>query len=173
MAHDRPRAAPPRRVGVMPPRFPPNLLDRSAPESARLLALSYLDQIDKTERRLADPRDLEALHDFRVGLRRLRSELSAYQAQLEDSVSPEMRRRVKKLARATNESRDVEVQLEWLAKQLERLEPEEIPGFYWLVGRLEDRKQETHDRVIAEVARKYQRVATKLRRALGVLRIEL
>ena len=128
----------------MPHRFPPNLLDRSAPESARLLALSYLDQIDRTERRLADPQDAEALHDFRVGLRRLRSELGAYRAQLEDSVSPQMRRRVKKLARATNESRDVEVQLDWLGKQLERLGPEEVPGFYWLVGRLEDRKQGTH-----------------------------
>jgi len=157
----------------MAPRFPPNLLDRSAPESARLLALSYLDQIDRTERRLADPKDLEALHDFRVGLRGLRSELSAYQAQMEDSVTPGMRRRVKRLARATNESRDVEVQLDWLAKQLERLAPEEVAGFYWLVGRLEARKQETHAQVVAEVARKYQRVATKLRRALGVLRIEL
>jgi CHAD domain-containing protein len=157
----------------MAPRLPPNLLDRSAPESARLLALSHLDGIDKTAARLADPRDPEALHDFRVGLRRLRSTLKAYKVQLEDSVTPKMRRQVGKLARATNEGRDVEVQLEWLGKQLERLGPDEVAGFYWLVGRLEHLKQESREQVNTGVARKYGKTAAKLRRALGVLRIEL
>ena len=157
----------------MPPRLPPNLLDRSAQESARLLALNYLDQIDRAERRLATPSDKEALHDFRVGLRRLRSSLSAYRTELEDSVTPSMRRRVRDLARATSEGRDAEVQLEWLGKQAERLAAEDVPGFFWLVGRLEDRKQATLDQTTAEVSRKYHKPAGKLRRALGVLTIEL
>ena len=92
----------------MPARLPPNLLDRSAEESARLLALSYLDQIDRAERRLANPSDREALHDFRVGLRRLRSTLSSYRVQLQDSITPSMRRRIRDLARATNAGRDTE-----------------------------------------------------------------
>src|SRR3954463_13899901 len=157
----------------MPARLPPNLLDRSAEESARLLALSYLDQCDRAERRLSHPGDREALHDFRVGLRRLRSTLSAYRVQLEGSVTPPGRRRVRDLGRATNAGRDTEVQLEWLSKQTERLDPEDIPGFYWMIGRLEDRKEELLDSVTARVARKYQKTALKLRRTLGVLHIEL
>src|SRR4051794_5127889 len=157
----------------MPARLPPNLLDRSAEESARLLALSYLDQSDRAERRLAHPGDREALHDFRVGLRRLRSTLSAYRVQLADSVTPPVRRRIRDLARATNAGRDTEVQLEWLSQQMERLEPQDLPGFYWMVGRLEDRKEELLDQVTAKVARKYQKLSAKLRRALGVLHIEL
>ena len=84
-----------------------------------------------------------------------------------------MRRRLRDLARATNDGRDVEVQLAWLGKQSPLLGPDDIPGFYWLVGRLEDRKQKTHDRAVADVARRYDKVAATLRRALGILRIEL
>ena len=84
-----------------------------------------------------------------------------------------MRRRLRDLARATNDGRDVEVQLAWLGKQTQLLGPDDIPGFYWLVGRLEDRKQKTHDRAVADVARRYEKTALRLRRALGILRIEL
>ena len=49
------------------------LLPRPPEEGARRLALSYLDQAARARPRLADPADAEALHDFRVGLRRLRS----------------------------------------------------------------------------------------------------
>ena len=158
---------------AMPPRLPSDLLDRSAPEASRLLALSYLDGIDQARTRLDKPLDQEALHDFRVAIRRLRSAVRAYRSELDSSVSGKMRRRLRRLARATNDGRDVEVQLDWLAKQTGRLSPDDVPGFYWLVGRLEDRKQKTHDRTIADVARRYDKAGGKLRRGLGVLRIEL
>jgi len=157
----------------MPPRLPSNLLDRSAQESSRLLSLSYLDQIDSAHVRLGDQLDQEALHDFRVGIRRLRSAIRAYRAELEGSVTGKMRRRLRNLARATNDGRDVEVQLAWLGKQAQLLRPDDLPGFYWLVGRLEDRKQKTHDRAVADVARRYEKASLRFRRALGILRIEL
>jgi CHAD domain-containing protein len=157
----------------MPPRLPSDLLDRSAQEASRLLALSYLDSIDQARTRLDNPLDQEALHDFRVAIRRLRSAVRAYRSELDSSVSGKMRRRLRALARATNDGRDAEVQLAWLAKQTGRLAPDEVAGFYWLVGRLEDRKQKTHDRAIADVARRYDKAGGKLRRALGILRIEL
>jgi CHAD domain-containing protein len=157
----------------MPARLPPDLLDRSAQEAVRLLALSYLDAIDDARDRLGDALDQDALHDFRVGVRRLRSAIRAYRSELAGSVSGKMRRRLRNLARATNDGRDVEVQLAWLGKQAELLGPEDAPGFFWLVGRLEDRKQKTHDRAVADVARRYENVAEKLRGALGILRIEL
>jgi CHAD domain-containing protein len=154
-------------------RLPFDLLDRSAEESSRLLALHYLDQIDRAHRKLHDAHESEALHDFRVGLRRLRSCFRAYRAQLEDSVTGKMRDQLRALTQATNAGRDAEVQLDWLGKQSGRLEQEDIPAFFWLAGRLEDRKQETHDQATADVAKKYQKLSAKLRRALGVLRIEL
>jgi len=157
----------------MPPRLPSNLLDRSAQEASRLLSLSYLDQIDTAHARLGDQLDQDALHDFRVGIRRLRSAIRAYRRELEGSINGRMRRRLRNLARATNDGRDVEVQLAWLGKQSQLLGPDDIPGFYWLVGRLEDRKQKIQDRAVADVARRYEKVAATLRRALGILRIEL
>jgi CHAD domain-containing protein len=157
----------------MPARLPSDLLDRSAQESSRLLALTYLDQIDRARARLGDTLDQDALHDFRVGVRRLRSAIRAYRGDLKGSVSGKMRRRLRDLARATNDRRDVEVQLAWLGKQSGHLGPDDVPGFFWLAGRLEDRKQKTYDRAIADVARRYEKAAAKLRRALGILRIEL
>lgn len=157
----------------MPARLPPDLLERSAQESSRLLALNQLETIDSARDRLGDSLDQEALHDFRVGIRRLRSTIKAYRKELAGSVGGKMRRRLRDLARATNDGRDVEVQLDWLKRQATHLAPDELPGFFWLVGRLEDRKQRTHDRAVADVARRYGKVADKLRKALGVLRIEL
>src|SRR4026207_1998015 len=98
-------------------RLPPDLLSRSAEEGARLVALAYLDEIARAERRLADAQDPEALHDFRVGLRRLRTSLRAYRSSLKGSVSKKMRRRLRDLTLATNAGRDSEVQLEWLRER--------------------------------------------------------
>jgi CHAD domain-containing protein len=158
---------------VRPARLPSDLLDRSAPEASRLLALSYLDQIDAAHGRLGDALDQQALHDFRVGLRRLRSAIRAYKAELAGSIGGKTRRQLRDLARATNDGRDVEVQLLWLAKQPERLGPDDLPGFFWLVGRLDDQKQTTYDRAISGVARQYQKVPGKLRKSLGILRLDL
>ena len=157
----------------MPARRPSDLLSRSAQEASRLLALSCLDRIDRARARLGDSLDREALHDFRVGLRRLRSAIRAYRAELEGSIRGRMRQQLRDLARATNEGRDVEVQLAWLEQQAERLGPEDVRGFFWLVGRLEERKQRIRDRAIGPVARQYEKIAGKLRKTLGTLRIEL
>lgn len=156
----------------MPARLPSDLLDRSAPEAVRVLGLSYLDQIDQARLRLSDALDQEALHDFRVGLRRLRSSIRAYRGELKGSVPNKTRRQLRNLGRATNKGRDVEVQLTWLGKQVERLGNEDVRGFFWLAGRLEERKQKTHDRAVG-VARQYEKIGGKLRKALSVLRIDL
>lgn len=157
----------------MPARLPSDLLNRPAQESSRLLALSQLDQIDRAQRRLSRSQDREALHDFRVGLRRLRCSLRAYRVQLKGSVTGRMRTQIRQVARSTNDSRDTEVQLAWLRSQAEHLGAEETPGLFWLAGRLEGGKQEMHDQDTSEVARRYTRVSAKFRRALGILRIEL
>jgi CHAD domain-containing protein len=157
----------------MTARLPADLLDRPADEASRLLALTYLDEIGLAERRLADPLDTEALHDFRVALRRLRSCARAYRSELKGSISKRMRRRLRKLTLATNAGRDAEVQLGWLRGQSGRLGPAHTEGLAWLIGRLEGRKSETVDAVTVEVGRRFAKVAAAFRPRLAVLRIEV
>ena len=157
----------------MTARLPPDLLSRSAEEASRLLALNYLDEISRAEARLADPSETEALHDFRVGLRRLRSSIRAYRAQLKGSVSKRMRRRLRSLTLATNAGRDTEVQLAWLRQQAEHMAADETEGLAWMIGRLEGRKSEALDTVTAGAARRFIKTATKLRPRLGTFRIEV
>ena len=118
-------------------RLPSDLMARSADEAARILALSYLRQIEQARTRLEDPEDREALHDFRVGIRRLRSCIRAYRPQLKRSLNQKSEQSLRKLMRATNAGRDTEVQLTWLRNQGERLQSEDTQGLFWLIGRLE------------------------------------
>jgi CHAD domain-containing protein len=154
-------------------RLPADLLRRSAQEGSRLLALGYLEEIGWAQRRLADPQDSEALHDFRVGLRRLRSCTRAYRPQLKDSVSKKIRRELGDLTSATNPGRDTEVKLAWLNQQAERLGPGESEGLGWLIGRLEGRRYEALERVTGDVARRFLKLATRLRRRLGTFQVEV
>jgi CHAD domain-containing protein len=154
-------------------RLPADLFRRSAQEGARLVALAYLDEIDWAQRRLADPHDVEALHDFRVGLRRLRSCTRAYRSQLKGSVSKKIRRELRDLTSATNPGRDTEVKLAWLHGQAERLGAGESEGLGWLIGRLEGRQYEAFEQVTGEVARRFSKLASRLRRRLGTFQVQV
>jgi CHAD domain-containing protein len=157
----------------MTSRLPSDLLERTAEESARVLALRYLDEIDGAQRRLSDPQDREALHDFRVGLRRLRSCLRAYRRQFKGSVTRKIREKLRDLMQSTNSGRDAEVQLAWLRKQGEGLGAQDIPGFFWLMGSLEARKGQLLQQDTAALVRRYSRYAALLRERLGILRIRI
>jgi len=152
-------------------RLPPDLLSRSAEEGARLVALAYLDEIARAERRLADAQDPEALHDLRVGLRRLRTSLRAYRSSLKGSVSKKMRHRLRDLTLATNAGRDSEVQLEWLRQRAGQLAPGETEGLAWLVGRLEERQFDARAKVTTGVAARFVKLATKLRPRLETVQL--
>ena len=143
-------------------RLPTDLLRRSPQEASRLLLLSYLDEIGRARARLNDPADLEALHDFRVGLRRLRSCVRACRPYLKGSVSGKIRNRLRSLTQETNAGRDTEVQLAWLRDQVPTLGPGEAEGLGWLVGRLEGRRS-VLQRTRAQVARRFLKLASRLR----------
>jgi CHAD domain-containing protein len=66
--------------------------------------------------RLADTKDTEALHDFRVSIRHLRSFIKSYQSYLGKSTK-KAREQLAKLMQATNEGRDSEVHIAWLHQQ--------------------------------------------------------
>ena len=104
-------------------------------EGARRLALVRLDEASAA-RSLVGSSDPEALHDYRVALRRLRSCLRSYRRALRSTLSRKNLRRLRRLAHGTNRSRDLEVQLAWLSDQRDRAGEAERPGVGWVVERL-------------------------------------
>ena len=91
------------------------LLERSPEETSRRLCLGLLAEGAEALDRLGEGDD-EALHDFRVSLRRLRSIIRAYRPFLKGSKPRKLRKRLGALASSTNVARDAEVQIVWLEK---------------------------------------------------------
>jgi CHAD domain-containing protein len=151
----------------------PSLLARTPEEGARLLALSFLDQAAAAFPRLKDATDAEALHDFRVALRRLRSCLRAYHAPLDDSLSKKKQRRLRDLAQATGPGRDTEVQIEWLRPQSQHLAASHRAGLAWLLARLDERMQTVQSELIDELEEEFPALEQSLRRKLTVYRTEI
>ncbi|MBR9989605.1 MAG: CHAD domain-containing protein, partial [Gemmatimonadetes bacterium] len=113
-----------------------DLLDHAAQRAARLVALRLLDRVGAARTRLDDPNDQEALHDFRVAVRRLRSWIRAFKPWLEESVAKRQRRLLRGLARSTNAARDVEVHAAWLTARYPSLTARQRVGARWLQQRL-------------------------------------
>lgn len=88
-----------------------SLLRTPARRAPRLLGLALVDDADAAVGRLLAASDPEALHDFRVALRRLRSLLRAHEALVHDTVPRKLVRRLRDVARATGAGRDREVHL--------------------------------------------------------------
>ncbi len=115
------------------------------------LALAQLDAAATACTRVADRDDAEALHDFRVALRRLRNLLRAY-APWYDPVPKHLRKRLRRLACATNATRDAEVQIEWLRRTSPRLRAGARSGLAWLLAHLAER-QSTANRAVRKLVR--------------------
>jgi CHAD domain-containing protein len=128
---------------------PAQLLDRPAPEVARWLGLVRLHDLITARHRLEDHDDTEALHDFRVALRRLRSLLRAYREVLADSVTRKTRRRLGRLTTAAGMSRDSEVRLQWLREHVQT-NPGDALGVEWVEREL-DRDRNRGDRQLERV----------------------
>lgn len=92
------------------------MLSEPAKRIARVIGRARLDIVRVAYERF-HPDDADALHDLRVGLRRLRSWLRAFRPELDDTVRGKTRRRLRDLTHATNVARDVEVWSAWIATQ--------------------------------------------------------
>jgi CHAD domain-containing protein len=149
----------------------PSLLARSPEETVRHLCLGLLEEANSALGRLERGDDEEALHDFRVALRRLRSVVRAYRRYLKGSTKKKLRTRLSALAASTNAARDLEVQMEWLSKQAPELEPEAASGAIHLAERLRTRGDETPR---SETLRKeLDPLHESLRKSLSRLRLRL
>jgi CHAD domain-containing protein len=71
-------------------------------------------------KRLENPADDEALHDFRVAVRRLRTHIEAHRAQLTKRRAEKILQELRDLVSATNALRDLEVQRDWLERLARR-----------------------------------------------------
>jgi len=150
--------------------FPRNLLDRPAEETARLIALGFLDHAALARKRLRK-REPEALHDLRVGVRRLRTGLRCFRRELGRSISRKTRRQLQRLAGASGASRDLEVHLEWVKDQLDPAGARQRAGVTWLVERLERRKRRADKRLDRTIARIWPSLRPRLKKELRTYRL--
>ncbi len=149
------------------------LLERPPEEAARVLALALLEAADAARARLAERADEEALHDFRVAVRRLRSTLRSYRPWLAGSRSRKLERQLKRLGRSTGGGRDAEVQLAWVRAAAVGLRPHQRRGGAWLAARLEERCNEGYAQAAKPLAETFPDLAVDVRRRLGVYRTEV
>jgi CHAD domain-containing protein len=149
------------------------LLARPPEEGARVIALHFLDQAAAAWPRLEDESDTEALHDFRVALRRLRSSLRAYREPLKGTLPRKLLKKLRRLARSTNPGRDAEVQIAWLRGRGRHLSSYHRAGLTWLLARLESRMEAAYEEMKSELAEEFLEAEAELRRRLSVYRTEV
>lgn len=131
------------------------LLDDAAQRAARLLAMELQARVRAARVRLADPADNDALHDFRVAVRRLRSWLDVDAVLPGRLVPARVRKLLRNLAKASNVSRDNEVLAEWLAARRAASAVQHDDAVDWLLARIEDLRQGDESRLHAELDRDF------------------
>ena len=145
-------------------------LRESTQRVVRLVALGHLADAAAARDRLTDKKDDEALHDFRVSLRRLRSWERAFRPWIKDDVSKKLRRQLRDLAGDTGASRDLEVHLAWLTEQRRSLGRVQRPGLNWLMNSLQSRKSDADAVLENDVHGRFTKLNNKLERALSSYR---
>jgi len=142
------------------------LLRESAPRGARRQALSLLHDVRDVRDRLDDTSDEEALHDFRVALRRLRSWLRAFRPLLRDTLARKAERRLKRIARATGASRDLEVHIAWIEHTRRSVRGQARDGPAWLLDRLHAQKTACDSELRHVIDDEYDRTVECVERGL-------
>ena len=111
--------------------------------------------------------DPEAVHDFRVALRRLRSWMRAFRPYLDDTVARKTERALRRVSRLAGEARDLEVQREWLAEAAADKKSKTAPAAAWLVPGIRTGESAVLHQLGHDVVKTIPRVAAKLARQFG------
>jgi CHAD domain-containing protein len=133
-------------------------------QAVRRLALAQLDAAATAYTRITDRDDAEALHDFRVALRRLRSLLRAY-APWYDPVPKNLQASAQAGACHPRSTRR-RGPIEWLRRTLPRLKVGARFGLAWLLARLAKRQHTAHRAVRKVVRKEFAAIEPRLRAAL-------
>jgi CHAD domain-containing protein/CYTH domain-containing protein len=142
-------------------------LSRPPEEGARLVALRVLEDARTALSRVASGEGADALHEFRVNLRRLRSTLQAFEPHLEAQPTRQALERLRELGRGSNAARDAEVQIAWLEAQASELSPVQRGALRWLVRDLSRRLDQTHGRLLENLPERFEKLRADLARSLG------
>src|SRR5258705_6205278 len=125
--------------------FDEMILREPVDRGVRMVALSLIADAEKASEKLiglskqlrdGDAEGDEALHDFRVSIRRLRSWVKAFRPSVDDDVTRKWRRRLAKIADATRATRDGAVHLGGVRKERAPLSARQRTGLKWLSERV-------------------------------------
>ena len=144
----------------------PAALGGPVPAGVSALALDRIAAVRAARLRLDHPEDNEALHDFRVAIRRLRTLLRAFRPATPGAVPVRLRRGLRQIARDTSASRDLEVKLLWLAARAPELRPRDRVAVRWLRRRLLAAKQDADARARARINRRLEALLAGLERRM-------
>jgi len=147
------------------PAFPRDLPGLPTWDGVAELARCYLDDARRAAPGLGAHPDPDALHDFRVALRRLRGLLRAYRAPIGPRVPKRLRRRLTALADSTGAGRDADVMLAWIEDQRPHLSRSERVGARWLAERLTARRDA--DPEFRKLPARFERLDRRLRKRLS------
>jgi CHAD domain-containing protein len=154
------------------------ILREPVDRGVRLVALSLIDDAQKASDKLTslskelrdgDTAADEALHDFRVAIRRLRSWVRAFKPWLLEDVSPKWRRRLAGIADKTRTTRDAAVHLKWLREERPALTARQRVGQTWLSDRLEVQRSKGAEEALSAAA-DFAQTVPKLTRRLDSFR---
>jgi len=113
--------------------------DASAEQALRVIVSDCLDQITTNQRPALESRDPEAVHQLRVGVRRLRSALGVFRAALPPAQVAALAESLRGLGRVLGPARDLDVFTLELLRPLAARHPDD-PGFRALLARAEQER---------------------------------
>ncbi len=152
-------------------RFDATLLEETAPRGARIVALALLADLAAERARLTASHDAEALHDFRVALRRLRSWMRALRVTLRGSLPRGAQRRLRRIAKASNAGRDAEVFLDWLHSSSSNLSSRKRTVARWLSARFEQQQREANASLDELLERDFARAQGRMQERFEAYRV--
>jgi CHAD domain-containing protein len=114
-----------------------------------------------TKRGAKSARAEDALHDFRVAVRRLRSWVRAFRRTLKGSISRKQRRQLGEIFHATASARDAAVHLEWMREQRQSLDAPHQSAHAWIRRRLKASRKAGWTAALS-AAKRFQRLRPRL-----------
>lgn len=142
------------------------LLTQPLFRASAIIAQVQLEKVREAYARLTQHLDSEALHDFRVGLRQLRSTFNAYPEAF-PALGKKLNRQLRRLARDTNNARDSEVQLDWLRRIERNVGGDGRLGYRWLSRQLELRTAKAYRELRSEILDDFTYLDQQLRDVLA------
>lgn len=120
-------------------------------------------------KRLGNEHDSEALHDFRVSVRRLRTYLEAYDPYAPKGLGKKTRKRLSSITAATNKGRDNQVHAEWLSLQLQKSNLPKLTrlGYSMALDELNESGAGPHPERLSNIVNDFNSLEGKLKERLA------